>query len=185
TSGEVISLGGWTVRTRPTGSTTETTRLTFALGTSLPAGEAIVVFGGGSFNPSDTVFGCAQVVKATTTAGLSLTNSGGTILIRDASGNLITEFSYGGSTGFAGDNNQSLTRSPDITGAYVQHTTAAGANGRRYSPGLRTDGTPFGTCPSILTTVTISPPTASIDVGQTRQFTAQAFDQYGRVMTGV
>ncbi|MGZ5437691.1 MAG: lamin tail domain-containing protein [Pyrinomonadaceae bacterium] len=135
TSGEVISLGGWTIRTRATGSTTETTRFTFALGTSLPAGKAIVVFGGGSFNPSDTVFGCAQVVKATTTAGLSLTNSGVTILIRDASGNLITEFTYGGSTGRDGDNSQSLTRSPDITGAYVQHTTAEGANGRRFSPG--------------------------------------------------
>ncbi|MGZ5482942.1 MAG: lamin tail domain-containing protein [Pyrinomonadaceae bacterium] len=185
TSGEVISLGGWTIRTRATGSTTETTRFTFALGTSLPAGKAIVVFGGGSFNPSDTVFGCAQVVKATTTAGLSLTNSGVTVLIRDASGNLITELSYGGSTGLEGDNNQSLTRSPDITGTYVQHTAAAGANGRRYSPGLKTDGTPFGSCPSILTSVTISPPSATIDFGQTRQFTAQAFDQFGRAMTGV
>ena len=185
TSAEVISLGGWTIRTRATGSTTENTRFTFASGTSLPAGEAIVVFGGGSFNPSDMIFGCAQVVAATTSTGLSLTNSGVTILIRDASGNLITEFSYGGSTGFAGDNNQSLTRSPDITGAYVQHTTAAGANGRRFSPGLRTDGTPFGNCPAILTSVTISPPSATINVGQTQQFTAQAFDQFGRVMTGV
>ncbi len=185
TSGEVISLGGWTIRTRATGSTTENTRFTFALGTSLPAGEAIVVFGGGSFNPSDTVFGCAQVVKATTTAGLSLTNSGVTILVRDASGNLITEFSYGGSTGRDGDNNQSLTRSPDITGAYVQHTAAMGASGRRYSPGVRTDGTPFGNCPGLLTTVTISPPSATIGVGQTQQFTAQAFDQFGRAMTGV
>ncbi|HEX5702834.1 MAG TPA: Calx-beta domain-containing protein [Pyrinomonadaceae bacterium] len=184
TSGEVISLGGWTIRTRATGSTTETTRFTFASGTSLPPGEAIVVFGGGSFNSSDAVFGCAQVVKATTTAGLSLTNSGVTILVRDASGNLITEFSYGGSTGRDGDNNQSLTRSPDITGAYVQHTAAVGASGR-YSPGLRTDGTPFGNCPGILTTVTISPPSATIGVGQTQQFTAQAFDQFGRVMTGV
>ncbi|MGH8527175.1 MAG: lamin tail domain-containing protein, partial [Gammaproteobacteria bacterium] len=57
TASDVIGLGGWTIRTRATGSTTETTRFTFALGTSLPAGEAIVVFGGGSFNPSDTVFG--------------------------------------------------------------------------------------------------------------------------------
>jgi uncharacterized repeat protein (TIGR01451 family) len=185
TSGEVISLGGWTIRTRATGSTTETTRFTFASGTSLPAGQAIVVFGGGSFNPSDTVFGCAQVVKATTTAGLSLTNSGVTVLIRDASGNLITEFSYGGSTGRDGDNNQSLTRSPDVTGTFVQHTTAGGVNPRQYSPGLKIDGTPFGSCPSILTSVTISPPSATINVGQTQQFTAQAFDQYGRAMTGV
>jgi uncharacterized protein (TIGR03437 family) len=185
TSSELINIGGWTIRTRPVGSSTETTRFTFAGGTSLPAGEAIVVFGGGSFNPSDPIFGCAQVVKTTTSAGLSLTNSGLTILVRDGAGNLISQFSYGGSTGLDGGNAQSLTRSPDVTGAFVQHTAAAGVNGRRFSPGLRTDGTPFGNCPGVLTTVTISPPSAAINPGQTQHFTAQAFDQFGRVFTGV
>jgi hypothetical protein len=69
TPNELISLSGWTIRTRATGSSNETTRFTFASGTSLPAGEAIVVFGGGNFNPIDPIFGCAQVVKATTSAG--------------------------------------------------------------------------------------------------------------------
>src|SRR6185437_9522675 len=185
TSNESISLTGWTIRTRATGSTTENTRFTFAGGTSLPAGEAIVVFGGGNFDPTDSVFGCAQVVKAITSSGLSLTNSGLTILVRDAAGNLITQLSYGGSTGIEGDNNQSLTRSPDVTGGLVQHTAAIGANGRAYSPGLRTNDTPFGICPGILSSVTLSPPSASITVGQTQQSTAQAFDQYGRVMKNV
>jgi len=187
TASDAISVGGWTVRTRPTGSSTETTRFTFAAGTSLAAGEAIVVFGGGgaSFNPNDGVFGCAQVVKATLSAGLSLTNGGLSILIRDGGGNLITQFTYGGSTGLDGDNNQSLTRSPDITGNFVQHTSAAGANGRRFSPGLKTDGTPFGACPRRLSSVTISPPSTSIVVGQTAQFTAQGFDQFGQPMTGL
>ena len=53
TASDVIGLGGWTIRTRAIGSNTENTRFTFASGTSLPAGQAIVVFGGGSFNPSD------------------------------------------------------------------------------------------------------------------------------------
>ncbi len=185
TSNELINLSGWTLRTRATGSTTETTRFTFASGTSLPAGSAIVVFGGGNFNPSDPVFGCAQVVKPTTASGLSLTNSGLTILVRDASGNEITEFSYGGSTGFAGDNDQSLTRSPDITGNFAQHSVAEGAFGRKFSPGLRIDGTPFGTCAGHVTTVTIAPPSKSVGIGQTTQFTSQAFDEYGRVMTNV
>ncbi len=185
TSSELISLSNWTIRTRPTGSTTETTRFTFASGTSLPAGEAIVVFGGGNFNPSDPVFGCAQVVKATTAAGLSLTNSGLTILIRDGAGNLITQFSYGASTGLDGGNSQSLTRSPDITGAFMQHTAAVGANGRAYSPGLRVSGTPFGSCAGHLTTVTIAPASTSVTVGQTTLFTSQAFDEYGRPMTNV
>ena len=185
TTNELINLSGWTIRTRAIGSPTETTRFTFASGTSLPAGEAVVVFGGGNFNPSDSIFGCAQVVKAKTSAGLSLTNGGLTILVRDATGNLITQFSYGGSTGFEGDNNQSLTRSPDVTGVFAQHTAAAGANGRAYSPGLRTNGIPFGNCPGHVTTVTIAPPSANVGVGQTTQFTSQAFDEYGRVMTNV
>src|SRR6185295_12605248 len=141
--------------------------------------------GTANFNANDNIFGCAQVVRATSSAGLSLTNAGVNVVVRDASGNLIAEFPYGGSSGLDGDNNQSLTRSPDITGTFVQHTAAAGANGRRYSPGLKTDGTPFGFCQPILTSVTISPPSATVNVGQTQQFTSQAFDQFGRVMTGV
>jgi hypothetical protein len=101
---DAIGLGGWTIKTRATGGTTETTRFTFAPGMTLSAGEAIVVFGGGTFNPSDPVFGCAQVVKATSSSGLSLTNGGLTILVRDGVGNLIREFSYGGSTGLDGGN---------------------------------------------------------------------------------
>src|SRR5260370_1310029 len=147
------------------------------------AGEAIVVFGGGPSNPSDAVFGCAQVLKVTSSSGLSLTNSGLTIVVRDGAGNLIREFSYGGSTGLDGGNAQSLTRSPDITGNFVPHTSVAGT--RKFSPGLKVDGTPFGNCPGHPATVTISPPTATISVGQTTQFTAQAFDQFGRAMTGV
>src|SRR5207237_7370474 len=85
TSSELINTSGWTIRTRANGTATESTRFTFAAGTSLPAGEAIVVFGGGNFNPNDPIFGCAQVVKTTTSSGLSLTTSGLTILVRDAS----------------------------------------------------------------------------------------------------
>ena len=181
--GELVNIGGWTIRTRAIGSNTETTRFTFASGTALPAGEAIVVFSGGSFNPSDPIFGCAQVVKATSSAGLSLTNTGLAILLRDGAGNLITQFSYGGSTGLDGGNSRSLTRSPDITGEFVQHTAAAGANGRAYSPGLRANGTPLGNCPGHLTSVTIAPLPTSVTVGENTQFTAQAFDEYGRVMT--
>jgi hypothetical protein len=181
-----IDLTSWTIRTRPIGSSTETTRFTFAAGTILSAANAIVVFGGGNanFNPNDPVFGCAQIVKATTSAGLSLTNSGLTILIRDGTGNLITQFSYGGATGLDGNNSQSLTRSPDIAGAFVQHTAAAGANGRLFSAGLKTNGTPFANCPGHLTTVSVSPLAATVNVGETTQFTAQALDEYGRAMKG-
>ena len=48
-----INVAGWTVHTRATGATADTLRHTFAAGTTLAASEAIVVFGGGSFNTSD------------------------------------------------------------------------------------------------------------------------------------
>lgn len=180
----VINMSGWTVRTHSTTSSTETVRQTFAANTTMPAGEGMVIFGGGTFDPNDPVFGCAQVVKAST-GGLSLTNSGLTILVRDGSGNLVTQFSYGGTTGLNGGNAQSLTRSPDITGSFVLHSAAAGASGRKFSPGLKVDGTFFGSCPARLTTVTISPPSTSVIIGQSTQFTAQAFNQFGQPMTGL
>lgn len=179
-----MNISGWTLRTHSTTSSTETVRHTFAAGSSVPAGEAIVVFGGGTFDPANPLFGCSQVVK-TSTAGLSLTNGGLTILIRDGSGNLVTEFSYGGSTGLNGGNAQSLTRSPDITGSFVLHTTPAAASGRRFSAGVKLDGTPFGNCPGHPASVTISPTSTSANVGQSTSFTAQAFDQFGRAMIGV
>ncbi len=177
-----INLTGWTLRTHSTSSSTETVRHIFAANTTLPAGEAMLVFGGGPINASDTLFGCAQVVKASS-GGLSLTNSGLTILVRDGSGHLITQFSYGGSTGLNGGNAQSLTRSPDINGSFALHTTTAGA--RKFSPGLKVDGIPFSSCPGQPASVTIAPPSMTINVGETKKFTAQAFDQFGRGMIGV
>jgi uncharacterized repeat protein (TIGR01451 family) len=177
-----INVAGWTVRTHSTSSSTETVRHTFAAGSSMPAGDALVIFGGGTFNANDPLFGCAQVVKASS-GGLSLTNSGLAILVRDGAGNLVTQFSYGGTTGLNGGSAQSLTRSPDINGNFVPHTTIAGA--RKFSSGLKADGTPFGNCPGHAANVTISPPSTTINVGQTTQFTAQAFDQFGRAMIGL
>jgi uncharacterized protein (TIGR03437 family) len=146
-TGAGINISGWTVLTHSSTSTRETKRHTFAANTTLRAGQAIVVFGGGTFNPSDGVFGCAQVVKASS-GRLSLTNTALTVRIRDGSGNLVTQLSYGSE----GNKNQSLTRSPDVTGPFEQHTTATGAGGRRFSPGVKLNGTPFGNC----TVLTIS-----------------------------
>jgi hypothetical protein len=177
-----VDISGWTLRTHSTTSSTETVRHTFAATASLPPGETLVIFGGGTFDSNDSLFGCAQVVKASS-RGLSLTNGGLTILVRDGSGNLVTQFSYGGANGLNGGNAQSLTRSPDITGSFVLHSTINGA--RKFSPGLRVDGTPFGNCPGHPAKVTLSPSSSTINVGQTDPFTAQAFDQFGRAMMGV
>jgi hypothetical protein len=142
-TGASLNISGWTVRTHSTSSSTETVRHTFAANTTMPGGEAAVIFGGGTFNPGDPAFGCSQVLGASS-GGLSLTNSGLTIMVRDGSGNLVTQFSYGGTTGLNGGNAQSLTRSPDVDGNFVLHATIAGT--RKFSPGLKVDGTPFGDC---------------------------------------
>src|SRR5258708_18756901 len=111
----------------------------------------MLVFGGGSINTSDPLFGCAQVVKASS-GGLSLTNSGLTILVRDGSGNLITQFAYGSSTGLNGGNAQSLTRSPDIGGGCVVAPTHP--RSRQIAAGTLVHGRPLPVSPR--------PPTSAI-----------------------
>jgi uncharacterized repeat protein (TIGR01451 family) len=184
-----IDISGYQLLTRSTSATSDTLRHTFAPGTLFPAGSAIVVFGGGgpNFNPTNAAFGGAQVFKASSGA-LSLTNSGGVVTLREPSQSIVNIFSYGGSTGLNGDTNQSLTRSPDAgtnadCGSFTPHTSAPGSNGQPFSPGTRVNGSPFASGLGRLTSITISPPTASVTVGQTTQFTAQARDQFGRPLT--
>ncbi|HYG82214.1 MAG TPA: lamin tail domain-containing protein, partial [Pyrinomonadaceae bacterium] len=185
-SSAAVDISGWTVRTRSLDGTTETVRHTFAAGTTVPANSAIVVFGGGNenFDPGHTAFGCAQVVKASS-GRLSLLNSGETIVITDANGNLTARLTYGSAVGLNGGSDQSMTRSPDVTGGFTLHTAAANSGGRAFSPGVKVDGTPFGNCPARLTSVTIQPTSQSVIIGRTTQFTAQARDQFGRPMKGV
>jgi hypothetical protein len=186
-----INIGGYQLLTRSTSAANDTLRHTFAPGTIFPSGSAIVVFGGGgpNFNPTNAAFGGAQVFKASTGA-LSLTNSGGVITLREPSQSIVNIFSYGGSTGLNGDANQSLTRSPDAgansdCGNFTLHSTAPGSNGQPFSPGTRVNGSPFATGLGRLTSIIISPPSSSVAVGQTTQFTAQARDQFDRPMTNV
>src|SRR5262249_37416576 len=100
-------------------------------------------------------------------------------------GNLVTQMSYGGVTSLNGGSGQSLTRSPDATGPFVLHTLAAAAHGRKFSAGLKLDGTPFGSCPGQPASVTLSPASITTTVDQSTTFAAQAFDQFGRPMIGV
>ncbi|HKR58249.1 MAG TPA: lamin tail domain-containing protein, partial [Pyrinomonadaceae bacterium] len=183
-AGTATNMTGWTIRTRSLGGTNETVRHTFTSGTILLADEVIVLFGGGDFDPSNPAFGCIRVHK-TSTAGLSLVNSGLTVVVRDAAGDLVTEFTYGGSTGLEGDENQSLTRSPDVIGAFAQHTAAAGASGRRFSPGLRTNGTPFVQCAGQLHAITLSASATTLNVGETMNVVAQPLDNFGRSLPNI
>jgi uncharacterized protein (TIGR03437 family) len=183
-AGEALDLSGWTLRTRPLAGGAESVRHTFPPGSLLPAGEAIVIFGGGSPNPEDPFFGGAPVARASA-GSLSLSNAGLTLLVRDAAGDLVSLFSYGeADDGFGGDAvNQSLTRSPDIHGAFVRHTAAAGA--ARFSPGRRSDGSFFLERAGRLARVELAPARQTIFAGESASFTARAFDQFGRVLRGV
>ncbi|HKG14899.1 MAG TPA: lamin tail domain-containing protein, partial [Pyrinomonadaceae bacterium] len=180
-SASALDLSGWTLKTRPLNGTSETVRHRFAQGSSLPPGEALVLFGGDGANAGDPFFGGALVGRVSSSS-LSLTNAGLTILVRDAAGNLVTQFSYGGSgDGFGGDSiNQSVTRAPDITGGFVLH--AAASDGRRFSPGTRADGGFFLERAGTLTRVALSPDAQTIFEGESARFDARAFDQYGRTL---
>ena len=110
-------------------------RHVFADGTVLLAGQAIVIFGGGT--PTGD-FGGAQVVTASSGA-LGLNNGGDRITLATADGDAIAELEYGSEGGA----NQSLTREPDLTGDFAQHTGVAGALGATFSPGTKADGSAF------------------------------------------
>nr|MDQ5837793.1 Ig-like domain-containing protein [Acidobacteriota bacterium] len=183
-STDALDVGGWTLRTLPLDGGGESVRHLFPQGSRIPAGEALVLFGGGNPDPSDPFFGGALVARVSSTS-LSLTNAGLTILVRDAASNLVTQVSYGVSgDGFSGDSvNQSLTRSPDIEGGFVLHTAANGA--RRFSPGLRADGSFFLERAGRLTRAALTPTEQNVLAGETAQFAAQAFDQFGRALKGV
>jgi Lamin Tail Domain len=112
-----------------------TLRHTVANGVVLPPGGAMVVFGGGA---AIGTFGGAYVAVDVGTAGLSLGNSGESVLLADSSGNILDSLN----TDALSDNpNESYTRSPDLTGPYVQH--GAATPGVLFSPGTQTNGSPF------------------------------------------
>ncbi|HMJ26063.1 MAG TPA: lamin tail domain-containing protein, partial [Pyrinomonadaceae bacterium] len=179
-----IDISGYQLLSRSSSTTTDTLRHTFAAGTILPACSAAVVFGGGTFDPANAAFGGALVVKATSTGGLSLTNGGGAITLRDSAGGTITSFTWGGSTGLNGDANQSMTRSPDVTGNFVLHQAATDSGGRSYSPGTRVNGSAFALCNPFVR-IEVTPASAAIDAGAKQQFTARAFNANGNEVSGV
>ena len=134
-----IDLSGYQLQSRALNGTTDTLRHRFANGTTLFAGTAIVIFGGGALNATNPVFGGAQVVKASS-GGLSLVNSGGVLTLRNKSSEIVTSVAYGTSLGLRADQNQSLTRAPDVTGSFSLHSAASD---RAFSPGTQIDGAAF------------------------------------------
>jgi len=114
-----------------------TARHVFPEGTVLNSFEVITVFGGGSPDLANgTKVQIALNDDAGILFGLDLDDVGDQIVLRDASGNIIFDIGYDGIA------DQSMTRSPDLTGPYVGHEGAVGAT-YIFSPGTKIDGTPF------------------------------------------
>jgi hypothetical protein len=115
-----------------------TIRHIFPEGTIVPAHCSIIIFGGGT--PTG-IFGGA-LTQTSSTNTLSLNNAGGdTVALYDASLNLILTYTYGDE----GNDNQSITRFPDISGSdpMVKHSTVSSS---LFSPGTKTDGSAFSGC---------------------------------------
>ncbi len=178
-----IDIGYYQIFSRGTGS--DTLRHVFAADTILRSCSSIVVFGGSTtaFNPSDPAFGGAQVVKASTNS-LSLVNSAGVVSLQDRSGAIVNLVAYGGASAINADNNQSVTRSPDLTGSFAQHLTASGG-ARAFSPGTQISSASFVSCTPPIARVEVSPTSATITAGATQQFLARAFDAGNNEVPGV
>jgi hypothetical protein len=128
-----LDLSGWAI------SDSLRTRFIFPEGSVLKPGCPVVVFGGG--DPQ----GDFMTGKIFTAGSLGLNNTGDTIFLRDTGGEDRLVYQYG----LEGGQNQSLTRSPDISGnlPLVPHGEVAESLGVLYSPGLMLDGSVFQECP--------------------------------------
>ncbi len=134
TTTQAVDIDGWEIRNNAN------LRHVFTVPSVIPAGCAVVVFGGGT--PTG-VFGNA-VVQTSSTGTLGLNNAGDSLTLYDLSLTLVDTYSYGSE----GDDNQSITRDPDVVGLdpMVKHSQAADSGGTLFSPGTRIDGTLFSGC---------------------------------------
>jgi hypothetical protein len=146
-----VNVGGYTI------SDADSVRFTFPANTMIPAGEVAVIFGGGT--PTGD-FGNAHANGLVFTSTLSLNNTGDTITLKDSLSTTVESITFGSTEGNA---DQSITRSPDITGGFVTHTTAAGSGGRLFSPGTRVDGGFFTAANPVI--ASISPNSAIVGSG--------------------
>ncbi len=127
--GSTATLDGWTL------SDATSARHSFAAGTTLAPGKALVVFGTAAGIPA----GISNAL-ASSTANLGLANAGDSVYLRDASGTTKDSFNY--SSSLAATDGVSMNRSPDATAnaTFVLHSTLS-ANPR--SAGTRATGAGF------------------------------------------
>ena len=148
-----FDLSGWTL------ADSTAVRYTFPAGTVLDSQQALVVFGGGT--PSGDYQGA--LVLALSSDRLDLDNFWDTLTFTAPDGRTLV-FSYDASLA----EDQTLTRSPDLTGDWLPHLQAS-AGAARYSPGTKVDGRAFSAPPpnDPPQVVAVAPPANSTDVSLT------------------
>ena len=134
TGTEAVDISGFTLSDDDGGD------FTFPANTTLAAGQAAVLFGGGT--PTGN-FGGALVFTDDGSIGSGLGNSGDLVELRDAGGTLIDSFAYGNAGTITGGSDQSITRNPDLTGEFADHSVADTADNSLFSPGTQINGDPF------------------------------------------
>ena len=134
TGSQPLDVSGWKIYDASALSS-GTPRHVFPAGSVIPSGTALVLFGGGTPTGS---FGGA-VVQTTTTGAMNLNNAGDLLTITDAQDSVMITFDV---APYSDNPNESYTRSPDITGEFVQHSTV-GSGTLLFSPGTRLDGSSF------------------------------------------
>ncbi|WP_257461824.1 carboxypeptidase regulatory-like domain-containing protein [Archangium lipolyticum] len=127
--GTSIDIGGWTL------SDATAVRHTFAAGTVLAPGKALVVFGGASGIP----VGLSNAVGAST-GTLNLANTTDTVTLKNTANASIDSYTY--SSSLASADGVSMNRSPDATvgAGFVLHNTLSSLTA---SAGKRSNGTAF------------------------------------------
>lgn len=126
--GTSVSIAGWTLVVGTT------VRHTFASGTTLGAGKAIVVYAAATAIPA----GSTNAVAAST-GSLVLGNSGTTVAVKNGT-TTVNSFAY--TSTLAGTDGVSMNRSPDASasGTFVLHTSLSTL---QSSGGKRVNGTAF------------------------------------------
>jgi hypothetical protein len=142
-SGSAVDMSGWILAEKDWDI--HLPRHTFSNGTNPAPNAAIVIFGGGDA-PDST----ATVIYTTSNAqdpgipyGLDLDDAGDKMVLLDADGLFVADFTYGDQGGTPAASDESLTRDPDLTGDFTPHTQAQNAAGAIFSPGTKVDGSAF------------------------------------------
>ncbi|MGC4120869.1 MAG: lamin tail domain-containing protein [Myxococcales bacterium] len=142
-SAAAVALDGFTLVDLDFPDLPRHTFATFSLG----AGHAVVVFGGGSAPAAtaSTTFFSANAQDPGVPFGLHLAASADAMLLLDGSGKVVAYFCYGGTAEcpLEAASDESWTRSPDVTGGFTPHRTAAGSDGAAFSAGTKVDGSAF------------------------------------------